>query len=80
MGNVICRVVELPHTVNAVTVIDDDGNFNVYVNALLSVEAQKKAFNHEKQHILKNHFYSHKPVEECEGEADLSAQNRKKEF
>ncbi|MBQ7397318.1 MAG: hypothetical protein IJW09_00665 [Clostridia bacterium] len=69
MGDIFCRVVELPHTVNAVTVIDSDGNFNVYVNALLSIEEQRRAFDHEKRHILKDHFYSHKPVEECEDEA-----------
>jgi hypothetical protein len=41
----------------------------VYVNALLSIEEQRRAFDHEKRHILKDHFYSHKPVEECEDEA-----------
>ena len=72
MGDIFCRVVELPRTVNAVTVIDSEGNFNVYVNSLLTVEAQKKAFRHEKCHILKNHFYSLKPVEDCESEADFT--------
>ena len=69
MGDIFCRVIELPHTVNAVTVTDNDGNFNVYVNALLSPDAQREAFDHEKRHILKDHFYSVKPVEECESEA-----------
>ena len=69
MGDIFCRVIELPHTVNAVISIDNDGNFNIYVNAHLSIEAQREAFDHEKRHILKDHFYSHKPIEECEDEA-----------
>lgn len=69
MGDVFCRIIELPIKINAVTVIDNDGNYNIYVNALLSTEAQKEAFKHEKRHILKNHFYSNKPIEDCEEEA-----------
>lgn len=69
MDDIFCRVVNLPAKVNAVTVIDNDGNYNVYVNALLTIEAQQKAFDHEKRHILKNHFYSHKSVGQCEDEA-----------
>lgn len=76
MGNLFCRVVELPRSVNAVTVIDNDGNYNVYVNALLPIEEQREAFNHETRHISRNHFYSSKPVVDCENEADLSSQNR----
>ena len=69
MDEFILRLVELPGTVNAVTVLDDNGDFNVYVNSRLSEEEQKKAFRHEKRHIKKDHFYKADPVEQCEAEA-----------
>ncbi len=69
MSEIVCRVVELPSRVNAVTVVDANGDFNVYVNSLLSLEEQQKAFRHECRHIKKHHFYSPKPVEDCEDEA-----------
>ena len=59
----------MPPRVNAVTVIDENGDFNVYVNSRLSVEEQQKAYKHECRHIKKDHFHSSKSVEECEEEA-----------
>jgi hypothetical protein len=69
MDEVVFRIVELPPRVNAVTVVDENGDFNVYVNARLSYEEQQKAYLHEKQHIRRHHFHSQKPVETCEREA-----------
>lgn len=59
----------MPPRVNAVTVIDENGDFNVYVNSRLSVEEQQIAYKHECRHIKKDHFHSSKSVEECEKEA-----------
>ena len=71
MGEIICRIIELPRTVNAVTVVDENADYNVYVNALLSEEAQKAAFQHEKRHIQKVHFWDEsKSVLRCEQEAE----------
>jgi len=69
MGEFILRLIELPCTVNAVTVLDENGDYNVYVNSRLSIEEQKKAFRHEKRHIKKDHFYTSAHVSECEMEA-----------
>ena len=69
MDDIICRFIELPPRVNAVTVVDENGDFNIYVNSRLSTEEQRKAFSHEKRHIKKAHFHSLKSVEECEDEA-----------
>ncbi len=69
MDDIVCRIIDLPSRVNAVTVVDENGDFNVYVNAHMSDEEQRKAFAHEKRHIKKQHFYSLKPVETCEREA-----------
>lgn len=70
MGDVLCRVVDLPHKINAVTVVDSNGDFNVYVNAKLSKSTQLKAYRHECEHIKCEHFYSDRSVESCETEAN----------
>lgn len=71
MNDFICRFADLPMKVNAVTVVDENGDFNIYINANLSKERQNKSFIHECRHIRKNHFYQEMAVEECEMEADL---------
>lgn len=70
MDDIVCRVIELPLRVNAVTVVDENGDFNIYVNAHLSPEDQRKAYLHERRHIKRHHFYVHKPIDECEKEAN----------
>lgn len=69
MNEIICRIVELPARVNAVTVVDENGDYSVYVNARLSYEEQLRAYRHECRHIERDHFYAEKPVERCEREA-----------
>ncbi len=70
MDEIICRHIGLPAKVNAVTVVDDNGDFNIYINANLSYEEQKKAYRHEVRHIRKNHFFIQKAVKDCELEAN----------
>ncbi len=70
MDDIVCRIIELPSRVNAVTVVDENGDFNVYVNARLSYEQQREAYKHECRHIRGQHFHSHKSVETCEQEAN----------
>ena len=70
MNNYICRFIELPKRVNAVTVVDENGDYNIYINSRLSQEEQKKSFRHECLHIKKNHFYMDKCVNMCEEEAE----------
>ena len=57
LGDIFIRGIELPLTVKGVTVLDCDGNFNVYINILLSYETQRNATKHEIKHIKKDHFY-----------------------
>lgn len=70
MDEIFCRSISLPTKINAVTVVDDNGNYNVYINANLSIEEQKKAYIHEIRHIKKNHFFIQKAVKDCEQEAN----------
>lgn len=57
MGNIMIRIVDLPTSVKAYTLTDSNDDYNIYVNSYLNSIEQKKAVEHEKQHILANHFY-----------------------
>ena len=70
LGDIFIRGLELPLTVKGVTVLDCDGNFNVYINILLSYETQRNATKHEIKHIKKDHFYDFEPVIHNELEAN----------
>lgn len=70
MDEIVYRVIDLPSRVNAVTVVDENGDFNIYVNAKLSYEDQKRAYRHEYRHIRRHHFHSPKSVKTCEQEAN----------
>lgn len=69
MESEILRLAPLPARINAVTVVDANGDFNIYVNSNLSFEEQRRAYDHELEHIRREHFFTDKPVEECEREA-----------
>ena len=70
MNNYICRFIDLPSRVNAITVVDENGDYNIYINVKLSDENKKKAFRHECRHIKNNHFHIERSVSECEKEAE----------
>ena len=54
----IIRVMDMPCCINAYTLLDENGNYNIYINASLSVEGQQLALEHEREHIKKNDFIS----------------------
>lgn len=63
MGSYIfIRTVSLPEAVRAVTLPNDDGTFDIYINSNLPEELQQKALDHELEHIRKDHFYNDDPV------------------
>ena len=65
------RLVELPRTVNGVTLPNDDGTFDIYLNSLLTEDEQRTALEHEIEHIIQDHFYNDvKPLRQIEAEAD----------
>lgn len=61
-SNIFVRTVPLPCAVRAVTLPNDDGTFDIYINARLPEELQQKALDHELKHIRKDHFYNDDPV------------------
>lgn len=68
-NNIFVRMIALPETVPAVTIPNDDGTFDIYINAVLPDERQNRALEHELQHIRLDHFYNEDPVGMNEQEA-----------
>lgn len=56
MNDYIIRYIALPYSVKGVTVMDKDGFYNIYINSLLSREAQLEAIKHELEHIGRADF------------------------
>lgn len=70
MGNYIfVRMVNLPESVRAVTLPNDDGTFDIYINAILPELLQNRALEHELRHIRLDHFYNDDPVSQNEEDA-----------
>lgn len=64
------RLIDLPPRVRGITVPNDDGTFSIYINAMLSSPMQRKAYDHEVRHIVLDHLYQDRPIEDIESEAD----------
>ena len=65
------RLVELPTSVEGVTIPNSDGTFNIYINSVFCEERQRDILSHELRHIQKDHFYNDTiPIREIEREAD----------
>ncbi len=62
----IVRLINLPTTVPGITVLDTDGNYNVYINSRLSYEMQVLTYLHETAHIENDDFSSQESVAEIE--------------
>lgn len=67
MEDVIIRLAKIPTP--GVTVLDEDGNYNIYIDDRLTFEERRKVADHEMNHIRMNHFFLNTPVAECEHEA-----------
>lgn len=66
MSNIIVRIIDLPCTVRGYTALDDEGDYNIYLNARLSPQQQKNAYNHEMKHISRDDWHDSKTVEMAE--------------
>lgn len=61
------RVVPFPvYNVGGMVTPNEDGSFSVYLNANLSQERQKKALQHELEHIINGDFWSGEPIQSME--------------
>jgi hypothetical protein len=66
MDDIHVRLLKLPSTVYGVTVRDENGDFNVYINSNLSAPARDRALKHEMKHIKRGDFYSDDCIETLE--------------
>ena len=65
------RYIDLPCKVDGVTIPNDDGTFDIYINSRHSVEHQAESLSHEREHIMRDHFYDDiRTVAQLETEAD----------
>lgn len=69
MDNVIVRIIDMPLSVQGMTVVDADGNYNVYLNSKGDLES---AFIHELSHILNNDFYTEDGIQAIENRAEMA--------
>lgn len=66
MDKMILRYVPLPHKTRGLTVQDEAGDYNIYVNSLLTYEANQETLRHELQHIDSNDFSKPLHIREIE--------------
>lgn len=71
MDKIIIRMLELPGKVKGITVLDENCDYNVYINSAHAPDVQEKAAEHELRHIQMEHFFTCGSVEEDEREADF---------
>jgi len=67
-SDVIIRLTDLPFQVKGLTVLDENGDYNIYLNPMYSHETQKEVLEHELGHIEENHFYCELSIKEKEWE------------
>ena len=66
MGETIIRIVNLPRGINGFVSEDSEGDYNIYVSALLTYEQQRKVIIHELRHINSDDFRNDLPIEVVE--------------
>ena len=69
MTDTYVRLIALPAKVEGVTLPNDDGSFDIYINSRLSPVRQQETLEHELRHITAEHFYVDMPVECMERQA-----------
>lgn len=68
MNDVFIRIVPLPEHINAATIPDENGDYNVYLSSRISEGRRRRALLHELGHISRGHFYGDASVAEKENE------------
>ena len=63
------RPIPLPRRVEGVSIPNDDGSFDIYINSNLPPELQQKTLEHELRHLKAEHFYLDMPIERMERQA-----------
>lgn len=66
MDEVIIRLQDMPIRMKGVTLLDESGDYNVYINSRLSADSQREVLNHEMLHIRRDDFYNDLTIREAE--------------
>ncbi len=61
------RFVPLPPQINGLCSPNDDGTYNLYLNAGKDFDHQLDGYDHECRHIENNDFYTDRDIREVEG-------------
>ena len=75
MTDTFVRLIPLPVKVEGVTLPNDDGSYDIYINSQLSPSMQQATLEHELRHIRRGHFEADMPVSRMERQADGEALN-----
>lgn len=67
--DIFVRFVPFPPRVRGLVEPNDDGTFSVYINSNLSYFMQQETYEHELRHIVLDHLYVEKDIEDIEAEA-----------
>ena len=72
MDVIIVRLISPPVAcMNGITILDENADYNIYINDRLTCEQQRLALIHELMHIKREHFYSSVPTSEIEKEMSI---------
>lgn len=74
--NVIVRLIDLPPGIGGAIMEDEDGIYNVYINARHGHYAQLDDLDHELAHIEHDDLHNNDPIEFIESRADAHATPR----
>lgn len=75
MNDYYVRITELPDRVGGVSVPNNDGSFDIYINSLLPPGQQQETLEHELEHIRREHFYLDIPIGQIERQAEGESVN-----
>lgn len=66
MDGVETRLVNLPHRIRGLMSVDENGEPMIYLNARLTIQQHKEAYEHELNHIRNDDLTNTKSIEEVE--------------
>ena len=58
MDNIYVRFLRFPYRIKGVTILDENADYNVYINSRLDGYGSRKAYLHELEHIRRGHFWT----------------------
>lgn len=66
MDEPITRIVDMPYSIRGLSTVDEDGTPQIYINARLSNDEQRKAYDHERRHLENDDLYNKLSIETVE--------------